>query len=43
LPGIGVVDGTATKSTTLTFSQPGTYVFTCTIHPGMEGRVVVKG
>jgi plastocyanin len=43
LPGIGVVDGSATKATTLTFSRPGTYVFTCTIHPGMEGRVVVKG
>lgn len=43
LPGIGVVDGTAKKSTTLTFTQPGTYVFTCTIHPGMEGRVVIKG
>jgi plastocyanin len=42
-PGIGVVDGTAKKSTTLTFTQPGTYVFTCTIHPGMEGRVVITG
>lgn len=24
-----------------TFEQPGTYPYGCTIHPGMEGRVVV--
>lgn len=40
-PGIATVSGDQTKSTTLTFSKPGTYVFECTIHPGMEGKVVV--
>jgi plastocyanin len=43
LPGIGVVSGTGTKSTTLTFRSAGTFVFECTIHPGMEGKVVVSG
>ncbi len=43
LPGIGTVSGDVTKSTTLTFTAPGTYVFECTIHPGMEGKVVVSG
>lgn len=43
LPGIATVSGGATKSTTLTFTTPGTYVFECTIHPGMEGKVVVSG
>ena len=41
LAGIGAVSGSATKSTTLTFDGPGTYVFECTIHPGMQGKVVV--
>jgi plastocyanin len=26
-----------------TFEQPGTYPYECTIHPGMEGSIVVKG
>ena len=43
LPGIGTVSGAATKSTTLTFTAPGSYTFVCTIHPGMEGKVVVSG
>lgn len=43
LPGISTVSGDQTKSTTLTFTKPGTYVFECTIHPGMEGKVVVTG
>jgi plastocyanin len=30
------------KSATLTFSQPGTFVYNCHIHPGMRGTVVVK-
>ena len=25
-----------------TFDQPGTYPYACTIHPGMEGNVVVE-
>jgi plastocyanin len=42
LPGIATVSGSATKSTVLTFRTAGTYVFTCTIHPGMAGKVVVS-
>jgi plastocyanin len=42
LPGISAVSGTGTKSTRLTFTQPGTFAFECTIHPGMDGRVVVS-
>jgi plastocyanin len=41
LPAIGVVSGNATKSTTLRFPKAGTYTFACTIHPGMDGKVVV--
>jgi plastocyanin len=26
-----------------TFKQPGTYAYECTIHPGMEGSIVVGG
>jgi plastocyanin len=26
-----------------TFEQPGTYIYECTIHPGMEGTIVVEG
>jgi plastocyanin len=26
-----------------TFEQPGTYAYECTIHPGMEGTIVVGG
>ena len=26
-----------------TFEQPGTYAYECTIHPGMEGTIVVAG
>jgi plastocyanin len=25
-----------------TFGQPGTYAYECTIHPGMEGSIVVE-
>jgi plastocyanin len=25
------------------FEQPGTYAYECTIHPGMEGSIVVEG
>lgn len=41
LPGISAVSGSATKSVVLVFSTPGTYDFECTIHPGMDGKVVV--
>jgi plastocyanin len=30
-------------STTETFTEPGTYAFTCTLHPGLVGAVVVDG
>jgi plastocyanin len=43
LPGISVVSGSGTKSAVITFSEPGTYAFVCTIHPGMAGKVVVSG
>jgi plastocyanin len=26
-----------------TFEQPGTYAYECTLHPGMEGSIVVEG
>jgi plastocyanin len=42
LPGIGVVSGAGTKSTRLTLSEPGRYDFVCTIHPGMDGKLVVS-
>ena len=28
---------------TVTFAQPGIYVYACMIHPGMSGAVVVRG
>ena len=28
---------------THTFDQPGTYAYRCTVHDGMDGRVVVTG
>jgi plastocyanin len=43
LHGIGVVSGAESKSTTLTFDRPGSYAFVCTIHPGMDGKVLVEG
>ena len=42
LPGISAVSGSGTRSTVLTFPKAGTYVFECTIHPGMAGKVVVS-
>ena len=35
-----ISSGSATSS--FTFDQPGTYDFVCTLHPGMDGRVVVS-
>ncbi len=40
-PKIGIVGAGSTKSATLTFTKAGTYGFTCTIHAGMAGKVVV--
>ena len=37
IPGVNV-----NASVTRTFPTPGTYVYTCHIHPGMTGRVVVS-
>lgn len=31
------------QSYTVTFSKPGTYSYTCTIHPYMKGEVIVRG
>lgn len=42
LEGIPTISGEETKSTTLTFAKAGTYDFTCTIHPGMDGKIVVS-
>jgi plastocyanin len=30
------------KTYSLTFTKPGTYTYVCTIHPGMQGTVVVQ-
>jgi plastocyanin len=40
--GIPTISGDETASTTLTFPKAGTYDFTCTIHPGMDGKIVVS-
>ncbi len=42
LTGIPTISGDERKSTTLTFAKPGTYQFVCTIHPGMDGAIVVS-
>ena len=42
LTGIPTISGAETKTTMLTFSKPGTYTFVCTIHPGMDGAIVVS-
>jgi plastocyanin len=38
----GLGPGAPPTSYTLTFSTPGTYVYDCLIHPGMEGTVTVQ-
>jgi plastocyanin len=40
-PAIPTVTG-APVTGTFTFTKPGTYTFVCTIHPGMDGKVVVS-
>jgi plastocyanin len=37
IPGVN-----SNTSVTRTFTTPGTYVYTCHIHPGMTGRIVVS-
>ena len=37
IPGVN-----ANTSVTRAFTTPGTYVYTCHIHPGMTGRIVVS-
>jgi plastocyanin len=29
-------------SYSVTFVKPGTYLYECTIHPGMQGRIIVR-
>lgn len=35
------VDGGAMETIDVTFDKAGTYIFQCTFHPGMTGKVVV--
>jgi len=42
LGAIDTVTGGQSKAITLTFSEPGTYVFVCTFHSGQVGQVVVS-
>jgi plastocyanin len=37
-----ITEPSANKSTTLTFTTPGTFVYNCHIHPGMTGTVIVE-
>ena len=30
------------KSWTYTFSAPGTYTYVCSVHPSMQGKIIVK-
>ena len=38
----GNVDGKTSKSLKVIFSTAGTFAFTCTVHPGMDGKVIVS-
>lgn len=38
----GSVNGKDHKQLKVTFSTPGTFAFLCTVHPGMDGKVVVS-
>lgn len=42
LGAIDTVTGGQSKAITLTFDEPGTYVFVCTFHSGQVGQVVVS-
>jgi len=35
------VDGKSDERLKVTFDKAGTFTFTCTLHPGMDGKVVV--
>ncbi len=37
------VDGGATQTLTVSLAAAGTFRFTCTFHPGMDGQIVVAG
>ena len=37
------VKGKGTATLTVSLAKAGTYRFTCTFHPGMDGQVVVSG
>lgn len=41
LGGTETVKAHATSTLTLTLKAPGTFRFTCTFHPGMDGKLVV--
>lgn len=43
LGGTETVKAHATATLTLTLKTPGTFRFTCTFHPGMDGKLVVGG
>ncbi len=38
----GTIDGEESEPLTITFAKAGTFTFTCTFHPGMDGKVVVS-
>ena len=42
LGGTEVLPGGKEETLVLTFDEPGTYDFVCTIHSGQDGRVVVS-
>jgi plastocyanin len=37
-----MIDGKTDVTLKVTFSKPGTYDFVCTVHSGMDGKVVVS-
>jgi plastocyanin len=41
LPRTDSIGGGKAGTLKVTFSAPGTFTFTCTFHPGMDGKVVV--
>lgn len=43
LGGTETIKAHATATLTLKLTKPGTFRFTCTFHPGMDGQLVVGG